>query len=353
MPGRTLKWFRLSARPRLGSAALWFSAVLVMVLACPATADTGILEVDSNPGGAQVWVDGKRKGTTPEREGQRLAMELPEGEREVELRKQGYATLRRTVFVGDRVIQPSSFTLKPEPFTNSLGMKFVPVPGTRVLFCLWETRVRDYTAYAAVNPEVDMEWRAHEFMGHKQGPDHPVVAVSWEDAKAFCIWLSTKEGRSYRLPTDHEWSVAVGIGDREDAKASPNSKDGSVEGEYPWGRAWPPPPHSGNYSGDESAGSLKVEGYRDPFPFTAPVGSFPANIFGLHDLGGNVWEWVEDSGEPGSRYRVLRGGSWSGASILNDESRVMLSSSREGMDPDARRRVDGFRIVLEVDVVER
>lgn len=63
-------------------------------------------------------------------------------------------------------------------------------------------------------PGVDMEWKDVEFSGIKQGPDHPVVKVSWEDAPAFCKWLSKQEGKTYRLPTDHEWSVAVGSGER-------------------------------------------------------------------------------------------------------------------------------------------
>ena len=58
---------------------------------------------------------------------------------------------------------------------------------------------------------VDSEWKDAEYSGNKQGQDHPVVSVSWEDAQAFCKWLSKKEGKTHRLPTDHEWSLAVGI----------------------------------------------------------------------------------------------------------------------------------------------
>ena len=75
--------------------------------------------------------------------------------------------------------------------------------------------------------------------------------VNWDDAKAFCAWLSKKEGKTYRLPTDHEWSIAVGIGDQEDEKATPEEKSGKIPGVFPWGEDWPPPKGAGNYS-DES-----------------------------------------------------------------------------------------------------
>ena len=119
--------------------------------------------------------------------------------------------------------EPKVEANKPEPpkaFTNTLGMKFVSVPGTDVQFCIWETRVKDYAAYAAANEGVDGSWKNFEFGGFKQPETHPVVEVSWNDAQAFCAWLTKKElpegkikaGQKYRLPTDAEWSVAVGLG---------------------------------------------------------------------------------------------------------------------------------------------
>ena len=68
------------------------------------------------------------------------------------------------------------------PFTNTLGMKFVPVPGTEVAFCIWETRVKDYAAYAAANAGVDGSWKEPAYFkrkGFKQADTHPVVDVSW------------------------------------------------------------------------------------------------------------------------------------------------------------------------------
>src|SRR5262245_53660861 len=120
--------------------------------------------------------------------------------------------------------QPPSFGSKHgEPWENSLGMKFVPVPGANVLFCIWETRVRDFEAFVkATGHHAGEGWRDPAAVqsyaaGFSQTPLHPVVNVSWNDAVAFCRWLTEKErgklsaGQEFRLPTDAEWSQAVGL----------------------------------------------------------------------------------------------------------------------------------------------
>jgi formylglycine-generating enzyme required for sulfatase activity len=223
----------------------------------------------------------------------------------------------------------------PKPFTNTLGMPFVPVPGTDVQFCIWETRVKDYAAFAAAKDGVDERWKKPEF---KQADTHPVVEVSWEDAQAFCEWLTKKEmaggkikeGQKYRLPTDAEWSVAVGLG--KEVGDTPSAKDEGIKDVYPWGKKWPPAVGAGNYSE-----SLKV----DNFEYTSPVGSFAANKLGLHDMGGNVREWCEDKYSPTSTYRVLRGASW-----FNDYPVYLLSSDRYDGTPGGRGINVGFRCVL-------
>jgi len=242
------------------------------------------------------------------------------------------------------VLPAGSFGAAPanrRGFTNSLGMIFLPVPGTDVLFSVYETRVKDYGAYAAANSGVDMKWKDYEYNGHKQTDDHPVVNVSWEDAKAFCEWLSAKEGKIYRLPTDHEWSIAVGIGDREDPKLSPKEKKFKLADVYPWGSTWPPPKDTGNFSGTESASSLKLDDYTDSFPFTAPVGSFKFEHNGIKDLSGNVWEWCQDKYDPSSSAFVLRGGSW-----YDCNPGGLLSSYRDSFDSTGRSNFSGFRCVL-------
>jgi formylglycine-generating enzyme required for sulfatase activity len=226
---------------------------------------------------------------------------------------------------------------------NTLGMPFVPVPGTEVSFCIWETRVKDYAAYAAANAGVDESWKNP---GFKQEDTHPVVKVNWNDAQAFCEWLTKKElaegkikaGQKYRLPTDAEWSVAVGLG--QEKGNTPEEKQSGIKGVYPWGKEWPPPKGAGNYNK-----FMKLHN----FEYTSPVGSFASNKDGLHDMGGNVWEWCEDKYRPTSAYRVLRGASWGHG--LNPD--FLLSSIRNFDAPVGRDGVAGslfddfgFRCVL-------
>ena len=264
---------------------------------------------------------------------------------------------------------------KDAPFINSLGMEFVPVPGTKVLMCRTETRVRDFRAYAKaadykqtggafvmkVKKKEDggfsIAWEldksaSWEQPGFVQSGEHPVVCVSWEEARAFCAWLSKKEGRTYRLPEDAEWSAAVGLG------------------KYPWGADWPAPKGAGNYAGAELVKSLPGSGWNKAYDYsdgaerTAEVASYRANRLGIFDLGGNVWEWCEDEykaemnsaearkalpalekdkASDGTPFRVLRGGSW------NDDVEFNLRSSYRDRSHSARRndRI-GFRCVLVV-----
>ncbi len=229
--------------------------------------------------------------------------------------------------------------------TNTLGMRFVSVEGAPVLFSIWPTRVQDYRVYAESAMGVDGMWKKASFA---QAASHPVVNVSWEEAAQFCRWLTEREqrdgklpmGAHFRLPSDAEWSWAVGIGSRE-RSGTPQEKGKRLKAEYPWGTAWPPPKGVGNY-----APSLQT----DSFEFTSPVGSFAPNGQGLFDLGGNVWEWCQDFLEGAPRggelnraagLRVLRGASWnfSGPNHL-------LSSYRNGVAQDSRSEGIGFRPVL-------
>ncbi|MHC4404660.1 MAG: formylglycine-generating enzyme family protein [Planctomycetota bacterium] len=185
----------------------------------------------------------------------------------------------------------------------------------------------------------DYSWQN---VGFEQTDDHPVVHVSWNDAVEFCKWLSGKEGKTYRLPTEAEWEYACRAGtstryhhgdDPEGLAHVGNVHDATAKAKFP---AWQP-----------------TIATRDGYVFTAPVGKFKPNPFGLFDVHGNVWEWcadwygkdyyktspLEDPEGPNSgTFHVLRGGSW-----LNrpDDSR---SADRGGDVPAFHYLYDGFRV---------
>jgi formylglycine-generating enzyme required for sulfatase activity len=228
-------------------------------------------------------------------------------------------------------------------------MKFVPVGPIQI--SIWETRVQDYDAFCAATG------RRRDAPDFQQGSAHPVVKTNWFDATAFCQWLTERERQEnvlpdrqlYRLPTDLEWSAAVGL--PNEGGNTPEARDGKIRSEFPWGKQWPPPPNAGNYA-DRSAKSTGrtrgtvIENYADGFAQTAPAGAFKANALGLYDLGGNVWEWCLEGykGKTGSGARdwgVLRGGSWA-----TSQRAELQSSYRNVIDRNDRDVIYGFRCVL-------
>jgi formylglycine-generating enzyme required for sulfatase activity len=178
---------------------------------------------------------------------------------------------------------------------------------------------------------------------HKPLPDdhgwgrgkRPVINVSWNDAVAYAQWLSEKTHKRYRLPTEAEWEYAARSG-------SPTR--------YWWGD-------------DISQGRANCEGCGSQWDNkqTAPVGSFPANAWGLHDTAGNVWEWVMDnwhdnyqgapadnqpwldpSGTASDGRRVIRGGSWFHAPD------TLRSATRSRLSPGYRDVILGFRLAQDL-----
>jgi hypothetical protein len=307
----------------------------------------GSVKITSAPGGATVILNGEEIGVTPH-----LLEEYPPGEITCRLRLAGYkeATVTGSVEAQRRTLlaarlERSAGPRPGEPWTNSLGMILVPT-GT-VRFCAWETRVRDFAAFCA---EMDRTLPQPDFA---QSPDDPVVMVNWKDAMAFCAWLTEKERgqaligekQQYRLPTDAEWSQAVGL--PPEGGETPESRDGKLRGIYPWGTKWPPPEGAGNYADQSlksSRNNPRLTGYNDGSAQTSPVGRFPANAQGLHDLGGNVWEWCLEGykGEHSTRdWGVLRGGSWA-----NAKKSELESSYRNVVDRSDRDVIYGFRCVL-------
>jgi serine/threonine protein kinase/formylglycine-generating enzyme required for sulfatase activity len=225
---------------------------------------------------------------------------------------------------------------------NTLGMRFVQIGD--VDFAVHLVTRQDYDVFAGERGLKGGSWRSP---GFAQGADHPVVNVTWKEADAFCKWLTEKErktgylkaGESYRLPTDAEWSKAVGL--PPEKGATPEERDLGVDDVFPWGLAWPPPPGAGNYAGEETDSEVKLQGYRDEFQWTSPVGKFKANSFGLYDMGGNVWQWTSDYFNEAKERRVLRGGSWYNGGVKPS----LLASCRYSAKPDVSNDTYGFRIV--------
>ncbi|MBI1916500.1 MAG: SUMF1/EgtB/PvdO family nonheme iron enzyme [Planctomycetes bacterium] len=186
--------------------------------------------------------------------------------------------------------------------------------------------------------------------GFKQDDKHPVVNVTWNDAMAFCKWLSKKEKKYYDLPTEAEWEYACRAGtttrfhngdDLESLTKVGNVADASFKAKYP-------------------AATWALEG-DDGYPFTAPVKKFRPNDWGLYDMHGNAWEWckapprkyptkaevenlkgdIEDPVSPeNDDRRVLRGGSWC------HSPRYCRSANRVYYTRARRSFSFGFRVVL-------
>ena len=267
---------------------------------------------------------------------------------------------RKTLATDSPVPPPAAAAATPLPmaakdgYTNSLGMKFVPVKGTKVMFCIHEARYQDYAAYAAAVPDVDGAWKNLTYLGYtplENKEQHPAVHIGWEDAKKFCEWLSKKEGKTYRLPTDEEWSIAVGLGraEKRPKGTTPAMLGGQESTEFPWGGDYPPKTkdQAGNY-GDASRkakapinGAQYLEDYDDGFPTTAPVMSYKPNKFGLYDMGGNMWEWCDDWYDDSHKDRTMRG-----AAFLGYGRGTLLSSQRGHALPTDRNFDYGFRPVL-------
>ncbi len=188
--------------------------------------------------------------------------------------------------------------------------------------------------------------------GFRQEDTHPVVCVNWQDAQDYAQWLTRRAGlraARYRLPTEAEWEYAARArplpgstyrfwwgNDAADQCRYANGADRSARASVPGASGW------------------TVASCDDRFPFTSPVGAFQANGFGLFDMAGNAWQWVEDAWHAnhvgassdatvarlGDRdtARVLRGGSW------NDNPQNLRSANRNRNRPDDRGIDIGFRV---------
>ncbi len=185
-------------------------------------------------------------------------------------------------------------------------------------------------------PDARCDWRAPRAGGapFKQSPTDPVVCVSWQDAQVYARWLSKETGKHYRLLSEAEWEYAA--------------RAGTITAR-PWGQS---ASHDRANTGADRCCAPLVSG-RDRWLHTSPAGSFPANAFGLSDMLGNVWQWVEDCASEGYQdaptngapreadpceARIVRGGSWF------HPSDMARSASRAADRGDFRVGDIGFRV---------
>lgn len=198
--------------------------------------------------------------------------------------------------------------------------------------------VGEWRAFAEASgwqPQGDIDWTAP---GFAQTEMHPVVGVSWHDAQAYLAWLGERTGQRYRLPSEAEWEYACRAGTKT-AFSFGDAIDTTLanyDGNFTW---------NGGQRGEYRRG-------------TTPVDQFAPNPWGLHDMHGNVWEWVQDvmhdsyEGAPidGSAWesggerarRILRGGSW----LYNP--RYLRSALRNGFSAVMSNDIVGFRVVREL-----
>lgn len=181
--------------------------------------------------------------------------------------------------------------------------------------------------------------------GWAQTDDHPVVNVSWNDAVAFCEWLSKQEGVEYRLPSEAEWEYSCRAGSTNRFAFGEDEKDLAKFGNVADGTA------KAKFTNYDFSKAIKA---RDGYAFSAPVGNFRANAFGLYDMHGNVFEWCGDrydadyykaspledpKGPAGGSHRVIRGGCW------GDSPLFCRSANRYWYAPESRLNRLGFRVL--------
>lgn len=225
---------------------------------------------------------------------------------------------------------------------KQLDAELLSVPGTEVMMQKTEFTVGEWKLYVAAQglpawegPEIkirtlvakqDMRFNIDPF---PQTDAHPLVFVSWDQARDLCRWLTKETGKEWRLPREQEWLAAIA-----DQVSVGISKDGQPQGNVYLGQ------ERSAKKGVPSAKSSQV-GIAGVYG-TMPVGSFKANVLGFHDLGGNVWEFMWDGAlEPGKH--VLRGGGWR----VSCEKVASLRGEVDYTHADSSGGADiGFRLVM-------
>jgi formylglycine-generating enzyme required for sulfatase activity len=205
-----------------------------------------------------------------------------------------------------------------------------------------------FEAYAAVGaPVAESCWtfegnqpqqrqgRSFRNPGHAQTGGHPAVCVNWSEAKAYVEWLSRRTGRSYRLLTEQEWDYAASGGPGAPVvAASELCQTANAADQFAKAANLP--------------SNWTYLPCNDGFAYTAPVGRFKPNGFGLFDMTGNAWEWTQDCPQAAQTagascaQRVVRGGSWYGNAAM------IGSAGRADAPADGRFDDVGLRVAREM-----
>ena len=301
----------------------------------------------------------------------RPGVRLPEGDQRVIVQRQGYRRTARTITIsGDTRVRIALEKAGPTAVESRVfdGIEFVWIPPGEFRMGSTSrhadsdekpvTRVRITEGFWLGKYEVTQrQWQA--VMGSNPsrfkncGGNCPVERVSWNNVQEYIRKLNGRTGgRPYRLPTEAEWEYAARAGTSTDTYAGDLQIRGRRNAPLLDRIAW----YGGNsgvsYDGGYDCSGWKEKQYRSQRCGTHPVGGKAPNAFGLHDMLGNVWEWVGDwkgdypggtvtdpVGRSSGSDRVARGGSW------NDGAGYCRSASRGGVSPGIRFLILGFRLL--------
>jgi formylglycine-generating enzyme len=227
------------------------------------------------------------------------------------------------VFIGEFSI--GRFAVSQDEYGRFIGATGYPAPA-----------VRNLPLVTAGGRDAIFRERAAGYVWVADRPpagraNHPIVLVRFDDAVAYCQWLSQSLDRVFRLPTEAEWEKAA---------------RGGAEGwRYPWGN-----------DVDSSRCNFLADPATKAQSGTRPVGMYPPNAYGLHDMAGNVWEWVSDwyssdyydttgeardpGGPSSGSMRLVRGGAW-----VNRDVGMLRCAYRHQVPPDTYAYSIGFRVV--------
>lgn len=346
----------------------------------------GTVVIKADPADAEIVIDGQSRGTE-------RTLRLPARAHRIEVRKRGYAAYSTVITPQPNITSELAVDLLTDAearlaalvprIVNPAGGQMVLLeggvvemgasrrePGRRANEVL-RTATVTRLFYLGVTEVTNAQFRKFA-SGHNSGAfeeqdlnkdDQPASGMTWQEAALFCNWLSeqaklplfyrTEFGKvtgfnpratGYRMPTEAEWTWA--------ARTRP---DGTATQRFPWGDSFPPPDRSGNYA-DRSAAHLLgriIFGYSDNYIVAAPVATFPADLRGLHDLSGNVAEWMNDfyeipseapvvdpMGPASADYHVIRGSSWMHGTIT--DLRTAFRDYGEDGRPDLGLRLARF-----------